>query len=552
MQMRKFVETQIFERIVLTLIIINALILGLDACADVPLFVREHFRVLDKFILCLFVIEIALRIMVYRKNFFTKALNSVDVIIILVSVIAEFGFINSLKVVSVLRVVRVSRFLTHHPEIKLILESIIKSLPSLIWVFGFLFTVIFLFGLAGQSLFCQLQPAHFGTIGLSMLTLLQVMTFDSWYSSVAGPIIMAYPPYVIYFILYLGITSFTLINIIVGVIIGNVTSMNEDKASRQKALALKQAFQFEGKIGTRSLVKKLNLLSDRRNLPLSVASTRYQYSVDDLYKAIRIEKGFRLRALQASPEAEFETELLIESFPGNTSYGSMTLRNSRWHVVATQANGDPNIGHFSRVLSAALESNFFCNEYYGSGELITERQFNFAKNDEYLNDDTVPLHAFDDWKCDLLTNIGNGDKVIYIGTSNAANPPWVHILCGGKKGQDMCDIEHPTVDDINWVKNIVLRLNSRLSQLPGHDAAVAEHQYYTNATTNHVTQFIRNRTGADIITVYISLKVLQFLPIDIYYSLIRYLADAIRGQGENEQFEDGTKTLTNTPSEYSS
>jgi hypothetical protein len=123
----------------------------------------------------------------------------------------------------------------------------------------------------------------------------------------------------------------------------------------------------------------------------------------------------------------------------------------------------------------------------------------------------------------LTENIQKGDIVVYLGTASAKREPIFHVLGGGKKGQEkFSDIEEPTVDKIHLVQNFYSELCAGIKEF---DLPIASHKEFGNTNRNHLSQVLRNDYNANVVTVYVSLKLLQFMPEEIYYRSIRVLTD---------------------------
>lgn len=175
----------------------------------------------DSIILVLFVIEIVLKILLYRARFFTNAWNLFDFFIIGLSIAPAAG---SFSIFRTLRIVRTLRLLKSLPRLRLIIESLLQSVPSISWIVVLLGIVYYIFAVIGVNLFGANYPEYFGDLGTSVFTLFQIMTLESWSSAIARPIMDGVPFAAIYFVVFILIATYTTLNIFIAIV---VNTMNE-------------------------------------------------------------------------------------------------------------------------------------------------------------------------------------------------------------------------------------------------------------------------------------------------------------------------------------
>jgi len=312
------------------------------------------------------------------------------------------------------------------------------------------------------------------------------------------------------------------VGIITGSFISELNESSRQRILRENSTILLDAFQHEQKISVRILMEKLGLNSERKALDVDVAMSRLALSQNKIFEAVKFSPRLRVRACKQNIDSPYEDNLVLEAFPVNTSFGSFIDRQSNIHVVSTQSVGDVAIGHFSRLVATAASANYYSNEFFSTGNLVKETQINFAINELY-NSGGPKSGPLQDWVNILTENIQKGDIVVYLGTASAKREPIFHVLGGGKKGQEkFSDIEEPTVDKIHLVQNFYSELCAGIKEF---DLPIASHKEFGNTNRNHLSQVLRNDYNANVVTVYVSLKLLQFMPEEIYYRSIRVLTD---------------------------
>ena len=78
------------------------------------------------------------------------------------------------------------------------------------------------------KLFGERFPDWFGTLGESAFTMFQLMTLEGW-PDVARSVMQAYPLAWIFFVLYLVVSTFTMLNLFIAVVV-NAMQAEHDRA----------------------------------------------------------------------------------------------------------------------------------------------------------------------------------------------------------------------------------------------------------------------------------------------------------------------------------
>ncbi len=218
---KDFLESARFQNFITFIIIVNSLLIGLETFPSV----MDNYGVLidafDLIILVMFTIEIALKIVIYRLKFWTSAWNVFDFAIVAVSILPAAG---SFSIFRALRIIRTLRLLKNLPKLRLIIESLLKSIPSIGWIFVLLAIVYYIYAVVGVNLFREDYPKYFGDLGRSFFTLFQIMTLESWSSAIARPIMDGVPGAALYFVSFILIATYTTLNIFIAIV---VNTMNE-------------------------------------------------------------------------------------------------------------------------------------------------------------------------------------------------------------------------------------------------------------------------------------------------------------------------------------
>jgi voltage-gated sodium channel len=222
------IEHPWFQHGILALIIVNAVVLGLETSAAVR---AEHgalLGVLDRTILAIFVAEIALRLFVHRAAFWRDPWSLFDFVVVAIALVPATG---QFAVLRALRVLRVLRILTIVPSMRRVVGGLLAAIPGLSSIAMVLVLVFYVFAVITTNLFGASFPDWFGTLGRSLYTLFQIMTLESWSMGIVRPVMATYPYAWAFFVPFILIATFTMLNLFIGVIVSAMQSFTDaDKA----------------------------------------------------------------------------------------------------------------------------------------------------------------------------------------------------------------------------------------------------------------------------------------------------------------------------------
>ncbi len=227
----KVLESKLWLCSITAVILLNSIVLGLDTIPHISKAYSSILSLIDSACLVIFVIELSLRIGVYRKRFFFGkewGWNWFDFIIIVGSVLASGGF----AIFRAFRVIRVFRLLSIVPSLRIVSAAMLHTIPSMIGITILLLIFYYIYGVLCVNLFGERFPEFFGDLGTSFFTLFQVMTLESWAMGIVRPIMEVYPYAWIVFVSYIFIVSFIVLNLIVGVVVESIAEIKERGKSK--------------------------------------------------------------------------------------------------------------------------------------------------------------------------------------------------------------------------------------------------------------------------------------------------------------------------------
>ena len=225
----KIRNSKFFNTLVISVIIASALYAGVSSYNEIiPADYFFLLQVFDYSITVFFTIEILIRIFAERSliNFFKDGWNVFDFLIVSISLI-PIGGAESIFVARLLRIVRILRIITVVPAFRHIIDSLIKTIPRVGFIALLMFIFIYIWGAIGTLFFDEINPERWGNIGVAMLTLVQVATYDDW-AAVMRELIVVYPVAWIYFVSFIIINAVVLLNMVIGVIVDVMTKESRE------------------------------------------------------------------------------------------------------------------------------------------------------------------------------------------------------------------------------------------------------------------------------------------------------------------------------------
>ncbi|WP_460960398.1 ion transporter [Parasphingorhabdus pacifica] len=228
-RVRVLVDAPTCQRLIIALIVINAGTLG---CETSPQLLADHgpvLRAVDRVVLAVFTVEVAARWYAYGWRFFRDPWNCFDALIIGVALLPVTGAFSVLRS---LRVLRVLRLISVIPSMRRVVSALLTAVPGMASIAALLGLILYVGSVIATKLFSTSSPEYFGDLGDSLFTLFQVMTGEAW-SEVARDVMMEEPLAWIFFIAYIGITTFTVLNLFIAVAVNAMESQVDQEEQRE-------------------------------------------------------------------------------------------------------------------------------------------------------------------------------------------------------------------------------------------------------------------------------------------------------------------------------
>ncbi|GAA6159887.1 MULTISPECIES: ion transporter [Ruegeria] len=224
---RAFVERKAVTNTILGVIIFNAITLGLSTSPSVQANVGHVLRVIDTVVLGIFVAELLLKFYAYRLSFFNNAWNIFDLVVVTLGLLPNRDGLSALRG---LRVIRAMRLLSVIPQMRSVVQALLDALPGMGAVIIMISIVFYVFAVMATLMYGPDFPDWFGTLGRSLYTLFQVMTLESWSMGIVRPVMDVHPTAWIFFVPFIVITAFSVLNLFIGLLVNTMQSAVEDES----------------------------------------------------------------------------------------------------------------------------------------------------------------------------------------------------------------------------------------------------------------------------------------------------------------------------------
>lgn len=212
----RFAESRPVQNVITTLIVLNAISLGAETDPDVARRFGPALHLFDTFVLIVFCAEIMAKLGHRRLAFFKDGWNVFDFIIVAIALLPSTG---PLAVLRTLRIFRVLRLLSVVPTMRRVTQALLTAIPGILSVGSIILLIFYVSSVLTTNYFGGAFGDWFGNIGRSMFTLFQIMTLESWSMGIVRPVMVQFPFAWIFFVVFILITSFAVLNLFIGIIV---------------------------------------------------------------------------------------------------------------------------------------------------------------------------------------------------------------------------------------------------------------------------------------------------------------------------------------------
>ena len=229
-RLRAFVEHRAVQRVILVLIALNAVTLGLETWPAAMALAGRAIEIADVIMLSIFTMEIGARLVAHGPRFFRDPWSVFDFVVIGISWIPMS---EGASVLRALRVLRILRLVSAVPRMRQVVEALLRAIPGIGAIAALLALIFYVAAVMATKLFGAAFPEWFGSIGASLYSLFQIMTLESWSMGIVRPVMDVFPAAWVFFVPFILIATFTVLNLFIAVIVGAMQSANESAREQE-------------------------------------------------------------------------------------------------------------------------------------------------------------------------------------------------------------------------------------------------------------------------------------------------------------------------------
>lgn len=230
--LRAFFESPFWERTIVILIVVNAVALGLDTSPTIVSYSGGLLSLVDNIILAIFAVEIALRILAYGRAFWRDGWSLFDFSIVAIALMPATGGFSVLRS---LRIIRALRLISTIKSMRRVMGGMLSAIPSMGAVVTLLALIFYVAAVMATKLYGAEFPDKFGTLGDSFFSLFQVMTLEGWADGFVIPVMEKHPYAWVFFIIFMLVTSFTVLNLFIGIIVDAMQGEQQAELDQDRA-----------------------------------------------------------------------------------------------------------------------------------------------------------------------------------------------------------------------------------------------------------------------------------------------------------------------------
>ena len=223
-----WIESARIRNFILVVILINAIVLGLETSDAVMSGFGPVILAIDAICLAIFVVEILAKLIAYRAGFFKSGWNIFDFVIVGIALLPVGGGVSVLRALRILRLLRV---ISVAPALRRVVEGFVKALPGMGSVFLLMGIIFYIGAVIATKLFGDAFPEWFGDLGRPGYTLFQVMTLESWSMGIVRPVMETYPFAWAFFVPFIMVTTFAVVNLLVGLIVNSMQDAHAEEGN---------------------------------------------------------------------------------------------------------------------------------------------------------------------------------------------------------------------------------------------------------------------------------------------------------------------------------
>jgi voltage-gated sodium channel len=232
---RKLVAAPAFERVVIAVILLSAVLVGLETVPGLMQRWGPWLTLANHVVLAVFIAEAAVKLTAHAPrplDYFRSGWNLFDFAVIVASLLPAAG--EFAMVARLVRLLRVLRLVSAMPKLRLIVSTLVRVIPGLGNVLLLMGILFYIYGVAGYHLYAEHDPDHFGTLPRAVLTLFQVVTLEGW-SDIMRTAMALNPWHWLYFVSFVLLGTFVVINLFIAIVVNSLEETHREVEEQEAA-----------------------------------------------------------------------------------------------------------------------------------------------------------------------------------------------------------------------------------------------------------------------------------------------------------------------------
>ena len=226
---KRITDSRWFHHSITMVIIVNAIVIGLDTSETLTQRYGELFQLANLIFLTIFIAEAIIKMAAEApqiQRYFKDGWNVFDFLIIVVSLLPATGQLATLARLA--RLLRVLRLISALPELRLIVATLVRSIPSMVHVILLMSIIFYVYAVAGYHLFHEIDPTHWRNLGIALLSLFRIVTLEDW-TDIMYAAMEVQPWAWVYFVSFVVLGTFVVVNLFIAVVINNLDEAKEER-----------------------------------------------------------------------------------------------------------------------------------------------------------------------------------------------------------------------------------------------------------------------------------------------------------------------------------
>jgi voltage-gated sodium channel len=256
---RRIADSGVFQGFIVGVIVLNAITLGIQTY-DISDGLESALTALDEAFLGIFVVEIVIRVAAFGRrpqDFFQDGWNVFDFLVVGAALLP--GIRENVTLLRIIRLLRVVRVVTVLPDLRILVRALVRSIPPILSLVVLTAMLMYVYAMLGWILFGDEDPENWGNIGEALLSTFTMLTLENWPQLLEAGIAI-HPASWIFFVSYVLLASFLVINILIAIIINSLEDVHD--AEREELRAERLGHLDDGDGDATTVAERLQALRE--------------------------------------------------------------------------------------------------------------------------------------------------------------------------------------------------------------------------------------------------------------------------------------------------